>query len=303
MEEDLKTLIQSLFKQFGSNIVDENNFSYKIIFTIAILFIGFWTFRGFKKLISKNIKNVKTQNIIYKTIKNLYVLIILILLLVTWVNAQNSILFIIIIFGAISIFSIKNLSTNFVAWFMLLRKNYFKLYDRIVIEDMEGDVIKITPFYFKLMERGEGLSSSSATGRTINVPNHILLSSPIYNYNNFIQINWKEVEYHITIDSDWKSTLTIVEEQINSYINNFYNSYNKKSLDKLERKLDTFDGNLNLKSYVLLEEDYIKVVGQFPVNYKNRTATVSSLNKSILTQLQNFHGIELTGEKVHVKLD
>lgn len=303
MEDDLKTLMQSLFKQFWGNIIDESNFSHKVIFTVAILFIGFWTFRGFKKLINKNIKNIKTQNIIYKTIKNLYILIILILLLITWMNVQNSLLLIIITFGAISLFSIKNLSTNFVAWFMLLRKKYFKLYDRVVIEDMEGDVIKITPFYFKLMERGEGLSSSSATGRTIHVPNHILLSSPVYNYNDFIQINWKEVEYHITIDSDWKSTLAIVEEQINRYINNFYNSYNKQSRDKLGKKLDIFDGDLNLKSYVLLEEDYIKVVGQFPVNYKKGTATISSLNKSILTQLQNCHDIELVGEKVHVKLD
>lgn len=199
MEENFKELIQSIFYRFWDNIVDENNFSHKIMFTIAILFIGFWTFRGIEKLINKNIKSIKTQSIIHKTMKNLFMVTILILLLIIWINVQNSFLFIILIVGAVFIFSIKNLSTNLVAWFMLTRKKYFKLYDRIVIDDMEGDVIKITPFYFKLIERKDGLSSSSATGRTIRIPNHILLSAPIYNYNDFTQINWKEVEYHITI--------------------------------------------------------------------------------------------------------
>nr|WP_315293433.1 mechanosensitive ion channel domain-containing protein [Mammaliicoccus lentus] len=303
MEDNFKTLTQSILHKLWNNIIDENNFSHKILFTFVILFFGIWAFRGGVKLINKNIKSIKTQSIVYKTVKNLFIIIGTILLLITWINAQNSFLFIIIIIGGISIFSIKNLSTNLVAWFMLLRKKYFKLYDRIAIDNMEGDVIKITPFYFKLIERQKNLSSSTATGRTIRIPNHTLLSSPVYNYNDFTQINWKEVEYHITIDSDWKIALDIIEEELDSYMKDFYNSYNNSSLKKLEKKFELFDENLSFKSYVLLEEDYIKIVGQFPANYRNGTATISFLNKVILTLLQDCEDIELVGKTIHINLD
>lgn len=303
MKNDIEHFIQSIFNQFRNNIMNESNFSHKIIFTILIIIITFWTIHGIKKLINKNVKNIKTQHILYKSIQKIIIVVTLLLLLIIWVNAQNSFVFIIIIISAISIFSVKNLSKNFVAWFMLIRKKYFKLYDRVEIDGIDGDVIKITPFYFELMERKEGISSSNTTGRTINIPNHILLNSPIYNYTNFRQINWKEVEYHITIDSSWQDTLKIVEKELNSYINSFYNSYNEKEKIEIKKKLAILEEDFNFKTYVLLEEDYIKIVGQFPVNYKNITKTISSLNKKILSSLQHSENIELVGEKVHVKLN
>ncbi|HLR65228.1 MAG TPA: mechanosensitive ion channel domain-containing protein [Pseudogracilibacillus sp.] len=91
-------------------------------------------------------------------------LISVVLMLGVWVNVKNSIILIFAAIVGVTIFSIRNLSTNLVAWLMLLRKQYFKLYDRIEINGIVGDMIKITPFYFKLMERGNNLSSATPTG-------------------------------------------------------------------------------------------------------------------------------------------
>src|SRR5699024_12263367 len=116
---------------------------------------------------------------------------------------------------------------------MLLRKKYFKLYDRIEIDGIKGDVIKITPFYFKVVERGNSLSSSSATGRVIHMPNHILLNTTLYNYNEFIQVNWEEVTYNLTVDSDWKKAQVFIKMEIITYISVFSERIKEQEIQRI----------------------------------------------------------------------
>src|SRR5699024_12839834 len=102
-------------------------------------------------------------------------------------NVKIATCLILTLLGYLIVFSFKNLLSNIVVWYMLLRKKYFKLYDRIEISDIVGDVIQITPIYFKVLERGNSLSSSTATGRVVNVPNHLLLDHTVFNYNKFTE--------------------------------------------------------------------------------------------------------------------
>src|SRR5699024_5375596 len=150
------------------------------------------------------VNNVKYSTPIYKLFKAVVNTVAVILLFGVWMKLQKSALLILAVFATVIALSIKNLFTNLVAWLMLVRNKYFKLYDRIEINDIKGDVVKITPFYFKVIERGNNLSSSSATGRVVHIPNHILLDNTLYNYSAIIDFNWGEVKYHITVDSDWK---------------------------------------------------------------------------------------------------
>src|SRR5699024_11585710 len=107
---------------------------------------------------------------------------------------------------------------NIVGWFMLLRKKYFKLYDRIEISDIVGDVIQVTPIYFKILERGNSLSSSTATGRVVNVPNHLLLDHTVFNYNKFTELNCSEVTYYLTLHSDWEPPLQTLGTFLEVYL-------------------------------------------------------------------------------------
>lgn len=68
-----------------------------------------------------------------------------------------------------------------------------------------------------ILERGNHLYSSTATGRVVNISNHLLLDNTLFNYNKFTQLNWSEVTYYLTVDSDWEVALQTIETVFNDY--------------------------------------------------------------------------------------
>src|SRR5699024_7714072 len=175
--------------------------------------------------------HMKTYTILLKVLQNVLGIISVLIILGIWANVRNATILIITLIAALIGFSFKNLFNNVVGWFMLLRKKYFKLYDRIEISDIVGDVIQITPIYFKIVERGNKLSSSTATGRVVNIPNQMLLVHTLFNYNKFTLVNWSEVKYYLTVDSDWEAALQAIEKVVNNYLTDFL-----KQITEVERK-------------------------------------------------------------------
>lgn len=303
MNEEVERFVTYIFQDFLNNVNDPSNLIHKFIVSFLIVVVWIGILKVGKKSIHALTDNVKFTTLIYKLFKNVIGAISILLLLSIWMKLQKTVLFVLIVIGLLTAFSIKNLSTNLVAWFMLLRKKYFKLYDRIEIDGIKGDVIKITPFYFKVIERGNSLSSSSATGRVIHMPNHILLNTPLYNYNEFIKVNWEEVTYHLTVDSDWKKAQELINKEVNAYVADFTAQLTEKEIQKITRKSALFDEELKLKSYVLINDATIEIITQFPIEYTKGTSTKSLLNEKIIPKLQNTPNIELSGKTIYMHLN
>ena len=303
MDEEVEWFVTYLFKDFINNVNDPSNLMHKFIVSFLIVVVWIGILKVGKKSIYALTDNVKFTTVMYKLFKNVIGAISILLLLSIWMKLQKTILFVIVVIVLLTAFSIKNLSTNLVAWFMLLRKKYFKLYDRIEIDGIKGDVIKITPFYFKVVERGNSLSSSSATGRVIHMPNHILLNTTLYNYNEFIQVNWEEVTYHLTVDSDWKKAQALIKKEVNAYIADFTSQFTEKEIQKITRKSAFFDEELKMKSFVFINDATIEIVAQFPIEYTKAVATISLLNERIIPILQHTPDIELSGKTIYMHVN
>lgn len=303
MDEMIDDTIKFFYHDLFNPELTSANLLHKIVLSLIILVVAIWLYKLIKGMMNQFIRNIKIRTLLQVTTRNIILVIATLLLLSTWVNVKNSVLLVLIVLGGMMVFSIKNLSNNLVAWLMLLRKKYFKLYDRIEINDMSGDVVKITPFYFKMIERGNSLSSSTATGRVIHVPNHLLLNNKLYNYNQLLPINWKEVSFKITVDSNWEKALAMVEKEGNQYLRHFLDQYTEDQLAEFRAKAALFDEELILKTYVLLEDDAIKIVAQFPVHYTKGTSTQSTLNKKIITRLNDLPNVEMHSITTHVHID
>lgn len=303
MNEQIERFVTYIFQDFFNNVNDPSNLVHKFIVSFLIVLVWIGILKVGQKSINAITDNVKFTTTIYKFFKNIISGVSILLLLSIWMKLQKTVLFVLIVILLLTAFSIKNLSTNLVAWFMLLRKKYFKLYDRIEIDGIKGDVIKITPFYFKIIERGNSLSSSTATGRVIHMPNHILLNTPLYNYNEFIKVNWEEVTYHLTVDSDWKKAQDIIKMEVTAYLIDFTSQFTEREIKKITRKSALFDEELTVKSYVLINEESIKVITQFPIEYTKGTSTKSLLNEKIIPVLQSTPNVELSGKTFHMHLD
>lgn len=303
MNDEIQLFLDYFFKDFSSYLNDPANVTHKVILSAIVVLLTIGLLKISKHVIYRWIENAKFSTMVYKTWQAFISMIAILLLFSVWMRVQKSILLILFIFAIVTALSIKNLSNNLVAWMMLIRKKYFKLYDRIEVQGIKGDVIKITPFYFKIVERGNGLSSSTATGRVLHIPNHILLDNMVYNYSNFMDVNWGEVKYHITVDSDWKRTKDIVEAECKQYVADFLADYTDDEIHKIDKKLSLVDEKPELKTYVFIDEAQITIVAQYPIHYTKGTSTESMLNERIIPQLQHTPNIELSGIYVHVQVD
>ena len=303
LSDNLMDFLNSIFKDILNNISNPSSLIHNIILTIIIIFFWRWIYRFSRNMLSRFVTHMRTYTILIRILQNVLGIISILIILGIWADVKNATILIITLTAALIGFSFKNLFSNIVGWFMLLRKKYFKLYDRIEISDIVGDVIQVTPIYFKILERGNSLSSSTATGRVVNVPNHLLLDHTVFNYNKFTELNWSEVTYYLTVDSDWEAALQTVEAVLSDYLEALLQPMSDVDRMQFESKFKLLDEKLETKTYLQITEESILIIAQFPIPFDKGTSTQSDLNKEILPKLQNLPGVELSGKLVHVSMD
>lgn len=299
MIEQLTTYIENLFK----GAFDGQNLSHKIIFTLVILVVTFWLHYIVTKYTVKHATNAKRFTLVLKSVRSFIWFIAIVCILGIWINAANSVIVVALLIVALVAFSLKNLAMEIVGYFLLMNRRLFKMYDRIEIDGHLGDVIKISPLHFKIAERANYLSTEGPTGKIITIPNHILLEAPIINYSAVSPINWYEVNYNLAIDSDWQTAVSICEKALDDYIEDFLSQYSNTQLKRIKAKISLFDGDLNYKVRLIIDKDMLVLNCYFPSDYPKASDVKSKLNQRILPLLNAEDGIELVGERIHVKMD
>lgn len=124
-----------------------------------------------------------------------------------------------IVIGSFTVILLRGLIGNITAYFVIRRQNYFKIGDRVEVDDVIGDVMDINPISFKLLEVRSWLSSDSNTGRVIQIPNSIIFDQDIKIVearNTFI---WHEINYTLSFDSNWQKAEKIMISVADAYFN------------------------------------------------------------------------------------
>src|SRR5690625_1259591 len=129
MNEEVEWVVKYIFQDFLNNVNDPSNLIHKFIVSFLIVVVWIGILKLGKKSIHALTDNVKFTTVMYKIFKNVIGAISILLLLSIWMKLQKTVLFVLIVIALLTVFSIKNLYTNLVAWFMFFIKKYFKLYE------------------------------------------------------------------------------------------------------------------------------------------------------------------------------
>ena len=78
----------------------------------------------------------------------------------------------------------------------------FNLEDRIEINGMRGDVVKISSLSFEMLELGERVNGEQSTGRIIHIPNSLIFTYALKNYHTAFQYIWNEIVVRVPLDAD-----------------------------------------------------------------------------------------------------
>ena len=99
---------------------------------------------------------------------------------------------------------------NFFGWVYIIVKKPIDMGDRIQIQQVEGDILDIGFFEFTLLEIKNWVDADQSTGRIIHIPNGLIFTTPVMNYNQAMNFIWHEIPITITFESNWEKAKDIL---------------------------------------------------------------------------------------------
>ena len=140
----------------------------------------------------------------------------IIILLLIWNNYIKSFMTLISILSAAIVVALREVILNFFCGIYIKIKRPFKVEDRIQIDDIKGDVMKISALNFEILEVSTKDENGQSTGVAVNFPNSIVFSKPIRNVNKGFKYVWNELTINVKFDCD----LVKNKQEIYKIINN-----------------------------------------------------------------------------------
>ncbi len=101
--------------------------------------------------------------------------------------------------------ALKDPVVNVAGWLFIMARRPFSIGDRIQIGEHIGDVIDLRVFQFSLMEVSE-----QSTGRVIHIPNGMVFTTPVANFNQGLGYIWNEIPVLVTFESNWRRAKNIL---------------------------------------------------------------------------------------------
>lgn len=282
MPEFLTDYFNGLTESFLSTLNTPDAYLNKISLTAVVFIISWLLHMLIQKLIKQNVSDIKKRFRLRRIFKNSMIVLTVIGVLFIWIQAINALILMTLLFGVFIVFMVRGLTNNFIGYFVIKYRNYFKVGHRIEINNIIGDVIEINPVNTKLLEVRNWLSSDANTGRVIKIPNRIIfeeLVEMIGVKNTFV---WHEIKYVLSFDSDWRDAERIMTEAGNRYFSETL------LLQLTERKEHAESEHLNLQPVfsVNTNEDGIVLVLRYLVDYRSGTSTKTALQREMLTKFE-----------------
>lgn len=128
--------------------------------------------------------------------------------------------------------ALREMITNWFAGLYIKIKKPFKVEDRIEIDSKKGDVINISDLSFEMLEVGERVYGEQSTGIIVHLPNSIVFSKTIKNYNKAFKYIWNEILVEVPLDADIEKTKDVLYKIINK--NEIVKRIPKKMSDQVD---------------------------------------------------------------------
>ncbi|WP_254271708.1 mechanosensitive ion channel family protein [Haloarcula marina] len=128
-------------------------------------------------------------------------------------------------------FALQQPLFSLLGWFYIMVKRPYQVGDRVAIEDSKGDVVEVSFLVTTLWEiNGDLVSSNQPSGRSITLPNSVVLSSHVKNFTQeefpFI---WNELSIQVAYETDFEyateTMLTVADDYLGDEMANRIANY------------------------------------------------------------------------------
>jgi len=205
-------VIQDITRWVEQNIGFSVEFQYKFYASVAVILILWFIRTVFVWTVFKRTKDISSRYWGGKVSR--YIAMVIALLVLGWIWLENFHHYatIIGIASAGLAVALKDPISNLAGWFFIIGRKPFVLGDRIQIGENMGDVVDIGLFRFTIMEVGHWVGGDETTGRIVNIPNNLIHTQPVANYNIGFDYIWEEISVRVTFESDWESAKELLKK-------------------------------------------------------------------------------------------
>ncbi len=198
----------------------------RMFWTLVFVAIAYFLFNWIiKKRLTKNAKNEKQLaqvRVLMRMWSYFFVGILIVVFISAYTNSLAALGISATFIGAALGWALQTPITGIAAWIMVLVKKPFQPGDRIIIDNIQGDVYDISVSHVILEESGGTTRSDDRSGRFIMIPMVSLWTANVTNYTHNDEYILREVPVGITyesnVDKAMKKLLEIATKHVKSAI-------------------------------------------------------------------------------------
>lgn len=255
----------------------------KIIIVFLILILGKIGIKIIKKT-----KDSKKEYNYTKKYKLIIKIIIIVVIMVIWGKYVKNILTLISLVSAAFTIAIRDLIFNFFCGLYIKIVKPFQVEDRIEINEYKGDVVNINTMNFEILEVSNSDMTGQSTGIIIHLPNSIIFSYPLKNYNKAFKYIWDEITIRVPLEADIVKTKKILYKIVNS------NEVIKKIPAKLKKQINNVSNTYRIyynqydpMIYTKINESHVELQIRYLIHPKKARYIESILTSEILLANKN----------------
>jgi small-conductance mechanosensitive channel len=268
--------------------------SIRLIASVSVIILFYVIRTIINKVINSKVEKIK-RRYLFRQLNNYFFLIItLVTTVFIWLQFFQSIITVLSIAVAALLIVSKEFLLNIIANGIIIARELFEAGDRIQIGDHAGDVIETGPVFFSIAEIGKRVHGDEPTGRVVKIPNSLVLTQPLVNYSKGKSLIWSEINFFLTVDSNWKSAKDIAHNIIKDF------SYVLTKEDHRSLKLNSEEimfVKTDPSVIITYQEGKINLTTRIICKYHQKNNLDQSITEKILYAFDSEQDIVLMGSE------
>jgi small-conductance mechanosensitive channel len=182
---------------------------------------------------------------------------------------------------------------------LIIVSGYYRVGDRISIDDKSGDVMDIGILNTTLMEIRGWVGGDQPSGRLLIIPNGLVITRSFYNYTSDHSFVWDEISIPVTYDSDWRRArdiiLSIIKKETDAMT-----SQAEEEIERIGEKYYLPKKVVEPSVYISITDNWITLDARYVTDARSRRILRSRLNELILAAVEIEDSITVASETVTV---
>ncbi|MFB6356564.1 MAG: mechanosensitive ion channel family protein [bacterium] len=264
----------------------------RLLVSVICILGGLLVNRYIIRLVNRNMENANRRHVFRKITHYSTTVLVLLILLFIWIQHLAFLTAIIGFVAAGLAIALKDVLMSLFGWIKILSTHPFGVGDRIQIQDIEGDIIDITPLHTVILELGNWVDATQSTGRIIYIPNQLIFQEPLYNSTLGFPYLWDEFGIIVSFESDLEIAEELMKKPAESEIGINYRRA-REEIQQLGNRYAIRYENIKPRIYQDIKESGVKLTIRYLTRARGRREIRSRISHKVMDLMRESPEVEL----------